>query len=381
MLLYNFIRKIRDIIRIYQIFNRHILNKFQKLQDELIRRNQAIEFQKEEIQSFDKIINELKIGEKTLMQSLEAYKIKYQDLIDETKKEINKQNQQFEITVQQLEKEFLDEKAFLIDQINQMQYEITMLNQQIQESSRITSNYRIGFRIKNKKIIQQLKIEYEQQKNKQCQEITKLTSQLEIISQQLHENQELNQELQIALDILNKHNENTSQQLIRLQNGFESLQNQQENDIFEQNQEIEHLNDQISQLTELFEQNNLLIQRLQNELETQKQKLIEIQKQYQIQGQVKQEISKSQFEQMKRQIESQIELLDYEKKTILYQFEMKKENAKNGSNKIIKIFDADFFNHYLLVIRRYYFLFYKSYKLNINILKLLKIYIHQENIF
>ncbi|CAD8093614.1 unnamed protein product [Paramecium sonneborni] len=345
-------------------------DQVQKLQDELIRRNQAIEFQKQEIQSLDKIINEMKTGEKTLIQSVEAYKIKYQDLFDEKKKEINKQNQQFEQTIKQLEKEFLDEKECLIHKISQMQYEIEMLNQQIQESTNLISGLQDEIQSqveqncylqeqhqittqdleqKHKKLIQEFRIEYEQQKHKLCSEVSKLTQQLENTQQQLHENQELNQELQITLDTLNKHNENTSQQLNRLQNQFESLQNQYENDISEQNQEIEQLNDQIAQLTELFEQrsnelddarqlrgelalknneNNLSIQRLQNELESYKQKLIEIQKQHQIQGQVKDEINKSQFEQMKRQMESQIELLETEKKTILYQFDMKSRECE-----------------------------------------------------
>ncbi|CAD8080826.1 unnamed protein product [Paramecium primaurelia] len=345
-------------------------DQVQKLQDELIRRNQVIEFQKQEIIQLDNIINEIKTGEKTLIQSLEAQKIKQQDLEDEKKKEINKQNQHFEQTIKQQEKEFLNEKECLIHKISQMQYEINMLNQQIQESQNLISglqdeiqsqveqncylqeqhqNSTQDLELKYKKLIQELKIEYEQQKNKLFQENSQLNSQLEITSQQLCENQELNQELQVTLDTLNQHNETSSQQLNKLQNEYQQLQSLYENDITEQNQEIQQLNDQIDQLTELLEQrsnelddarqyrgelalknneNNLLIQRLQNELESQKQKLIELQKQNQIQEQVKEEISKSQFEQMKRQMESKIELLETQNKTILYQFEMKSRECE-----------------------------------------------------
>ncbi|CAD8084157.1 unnamed protein product [Paramecium primaurelia] len=197
-----------------------------------------------------------------------------------------------------------------------MQYEIDKLNQKSQESQKLLS-LRSSI-----KILQKI--------------------QLDITSQQFNENSELNQELQITLDSLNKNNENKSQQLSKFQIELEQLQ--YENDITEQNQEIEQLNNQIEQLTELFEQRsneiddatqfrgelalknnekNLLIQRLQNKLESQKQKLFELQKQHQIQGQVKEEICKSQFEQMKRQMESEIELLETQNKTILYQLQMK----------------------------------------------------------
>ncbi|CAK89726.1 unnamed protein product (macronuclear) [Paramecium tetraurelia] len=345
-------------------------DQVQKLQDELMRRNQVIEFQKQEIMQLDSIINEIKTGEKTLIQSLDTYKLKYQDLEVEKRKEINKQNQTFEQTIKQQEKEFLDEKECLIHKISQLQYEIATLNQQHQESQNLISglqdeiqsqveqncylqeqhqNSTQDLELKYKKIIQELKIDYEQQKIKLSQENSKLNSQLEITSQQLSEYQELNQELQNTLDTLNQHNQTQSEQLNRLQNEFEQLQSQYENDITEQNYEIQQLNDQIEQLTELLEQrsnelddnrqlrgelalknneNHLLIQRLQNELESLKQKLIDLQKQHQIQGQVKQEISKSQFEQMKRQMESKIELLETENKTILYKFEMKSRECE-----------------------------------------------------
>ncbi|CAD8186470.1 unnamed protein product [Paramecium octaurelia] len=353
-------------------------DQVQKLQSELIRRNQAIEFQKQEIMQLDKIINEIKVREKTLMQSQESYKIKYQELLDEKKKEITKQIQQFELKTKQQEKEFLDEKECLVHKISQMEYEIALLANQSQESqnliqglqdeiqSQVDQNCYLqeqnqksqyDLELRQKKTIQELKIEFEQQKNKLCQEISKLTTQLEITSQQHCENQELNQDLQISLDTLNKHNKNTSQQLSKLQTEFEQLQLQYENDITEQNQEIEQLNDQIAQLTELLDhrsnelddarqlrgelalknnENNLLIQKLQNELESQKQKLFDHLKQHQIQGQVKDEITKSQFEQMKNQMESEIELLQNENKTIRYQLQMKSRECEEWKQQYNK---------------------------------------------
>ncbi|CAD8177232.1 unnamed protein product [Paramecium octaurelia] len=345
-------------------------DQIQKLQDELVRRNQAIEFQKQEIVQLDKIVNEMKVGEKNQMQQLEALKVKYQDLQEEKKREVNKLIQQNEQQVKSQEKEFLDEKECLVHRISQLQYENNILNQQILEQqnliqglqeeiqSQVEQNCNLqeqnqlcsqDLDQKYRKSVSEIKMEYQQQINKLLQEIQKLNQQLDQTQKQLQENQKLNQELQISLENLNQHNQTTTSQLKQVQNEYDSLQLQYENDIQEQNQEIEQLNDQVNQLTELLEQrsneydecrqqkgqlalrnneNNLLIQRMQVELECQKQKLIEIHKQQEVSEQVKEEIKRSQIEQIKRQMESQVEILESENRTLRYQIEMKNRECE-----------------------------------------------------
>ncbi|CAK90477.1 unnamed protein product (macronuclear) [Paramecium tetraurelia] len=250
-------------------------DQIQKLQDELVRRNQAIEFQKQEIVQLDKIVNEMKVGEKNLMQQLEALKVKYQDLQEEKKREVNKLIQQNEQQVKSQEKEFLDEKECLVHRISQLQYENNILNQQILEQqnliqglqdeiqSQVEQNCNLqeqnqlcsqDLDQKYRKSVSEIKMEYQQQINKLLQEIQKVNQQLDQTQKQLQENQQLNQELQISLENLNQHNQTTTSQLKQVQNEYDSLQLQYENDIQEQNQEIEQLNDQVNQLTELLEQ-------------------------------------------------------------------------------------------------------------------------------
>ncbi|CAD8071800.1 unnamed protein product [Paramecium primaurelia] len=345
-------------------------DQIQKLQDELIRRNQTIEFQKQEIIQLDKIINDIKTGEKNIIQQLESIKVKYQDLQEEKKREVNKLIQQNEQQIKLQEKEFLDEKDCLVDRINQLQYENNILNQQIQEQqnliqglqdeiqSQVEQNCNLqeqnqlstqDLDQKYRKSISDMKMEYQQQINKLLQEIQKVNQQLDQTQNQLQQNQQLNQELQIAIDNLNQHQQTTTSQLNQVQNDYDSLQLQYENDIQEQNQDIEQLNEQVNQLSELLEQrsnefdecrqqkgqlalrnneNNLLIQRLQVDLECQKQKLIEIQKQQDVSEQVKEEIKRSQIEQIKRQMESQVEILESENRTLRYQIEMKNRECE-----------------------------------------------------
>ncbi|CAD8111216.1 unnamed protein product [Paramecium sonneborni] len=345
-------------------------DQIQQLQDELIRRNQAIEFQKQEIIQLDKNVNELKIGEKSLIQQLEAQKVKYQDLQEEKKREVHKLIQQNDQQIKSQEKEFVDEKECLIHRISQLQYEYNILNQQIQEQSNLIQglqdeiqsqveqncNLQEQHQLSNqdldqkyRKSLSEMKMEYQQQINKLLQEIQKLNQQVDSQQKQQQEDSEQNQEFQIALENMNQRNQTISSQLKQAQNNYDQLQLQYENDIQEQNQDIEQLNDQINELTELLEQrsnefdecrqqkgqlalknneNILLIQRMQVDLECQKQKLIEIQKQQEVSEQVKEEIKRSQIEQIKRQMESQVEILESENRTLRYQIEVKNRECE-----------------------------------------------------
>ncbi|KAM3136286.1 hypothetical protein pb186bvf_011585 [Paramecium bursaria] len=349
-------------------------DQVQQLQDELVKRNQSVEFYKGEISKLDRALLEQKQSEAKLLQQFEQYKQKQFDFNEDKKKELQQKHDEY---VRHLKNEYHEEKNKLLNSIQQLEYQNQLLSQEIDDYRNLNDNLENEIQLQSdqnrqlqdnlqrqeminleeyreldkKYQIQQddMKMMFKDQLDGLIEEVSKLQDQLNLQQQSIQDTNDANDQLKETIDNLNEVLNHANDQINKYKNAFEDLQEQYNNDVDGLNQEVQNLEDQNIQLEQVIQQkneevdqlrilknqlaiksndNNLIVQKLQVEIECQRQKLNDLQRQQEINDEVRDEIKKSQIDQVRRQLETKLEMIESENRTLRHQFEVKAKECE-----------------------------------------------------